>query len=161
MNNRPAYWPLSRRRARPATEGADLVAAGPPCVADSRSDRSASAPPGNLGTLAGTLAGIDLNEDEQLTLLDALAPYLRDFPDFLAADVPTSRRYTWPNAWFSKADAVILYALIRHLQPARHAWRWGGLRGERHPGYQPAPLRGPHRLRLRRAVSTQAPRDAA
>jgi hypothetical protein len=70
-----------------------------------------------------TLAGIDLREQEQFALLDTLAPYLRDFNDFLAAttsiDTQIPPRYAWPNRYYSKADAAISYALLRYLRPRR------------------------------------------
>lgn len=70
------------------------------------------------GRVPRTLPGIELDDAGQLALLDALAPYLNDFNALLATD-PASRRYAWPNRAFAKADAAILYALIRHLRPTR------------------------------------------
>src|SRR5690349_13310638 len=75
--------------------------------------------PAIWGRTPRELAGIDPDEDGQLALLDALAPSLADFADVFAPSNPGARRYSWPNASFAKADAAILYALIRHLRPTR------------------------------------------
>lgn len=76
------------------------------------------------GRVPRTLPGIDLDDAGQLALLDALAPYLNDFNALLATD-PAPRRYASglrsnrALTPFAKADAAILYALIRHLRPTR------------------------------------------
>jgi predicted O-methyltransferase YrrM len=66
---------------------------------------------------ARTLAGIDLNEPEQLALLDQLAAYYPEQP-FPEKKEP-HRRYFFANDYFSYSDALFLYAMIRHARPAR------------------------------------------
>lgn len=64
-----------------------------------------------------TLRGIDLNETGQLQLFAALTPFYREqpFPVTKAAGL----RYFFENGAFSYFDAIVLYAMIRHLQPRR------------------------------------------
>lgn len=85
-----------------------------PDVADLQTRRTAI-----WGRQPRELPGIDLREGEQLALLDALAPYLADFQEFLGAPTQSPPRYAWPNRSFSKADAAVLYALMRHMRPQR------------------------------------------
>jgi hypothetical protein len=62
-------------------------------------------------------ASIDLRREAQLNLLAALVPFYRDFdwPERPAA----GRRYHLDNPYFRHSDALVLYAMLRHLAPAR------------------------------------------
>jgi len=63
------------------------------------------------------IAGIDLNTTGQLELFDQLKLYYSDLPfDFEKKD---GLSYYFNNRFFSYADAITLYALIRHLRPKR------------------------------------------
>jgi predicted O-methyltransferase YrrM len=58
----------------------------------------------------GPPAGVDLREDEQVALLQELAPYLTDF-------VPI--RYRAHNEQYDVVDATFLQAMLRHHRPRR------------------------------------------
>jgi predicted O-methyltransferase YrrM len=63
------------------------------------------------------LPGIDLDERGQLDLLTQLAAY---YPEQPFADEPRDGlRYSFDNIFYSYADALYLYALLRHLRPRR------------------------------------------
>ena len=70
-----------------------------------------------VGSDRKSLAGIDLREDAQLELLKQLAVYYGD------ARFPEKRqdpcRYFFENPNYSNGDAILLYAMIRHLRPRR------------------------------------------
>jgi predicted O-methyltransferase YrrM len=59
--------------------------------------------------------GIDIQEDNQLQILDRLEIYYNElnFPDRLTE----SHRYYYQNDFFSYADAIILYGMLRHFRP--------------------------------------------
>jgi predicted O-methyltransferase YrrM len=64
-----------------------------------------------------TPAGVELREDEQVTLAQQLAPAMAELRDGDGA------RYvsTWPvNTQFGRADAATLHAMLRHDRPARY-----------------------------------------
>ncbi len=61
------------------------------------------------------LAAIDLNVDEQLSLLAIFADYYKELP-FRAEKTP-GLRYMFDNSMYSYSDAICLYAMIRHLKP--------------------------------------------
>jgi predicted O-methyltransferase YrrM len=61
--------------------------------------------------------GIDLREEAQLALLEALAAHYADIP---FGDQPGPRtRYGYRNPSYAEADGTLLYAMIRHLRPRR------------------------------------------
>jgi predicted O-methyltransferase YrrM len=61
--------------------------------------------------------GVDLREEEQLKMLEQLALYYEELP-FLEQP-STSSRYYYQNIFFCYADAIILYAMLRHLKPRK------------------------------------------
>jgi hypothetical protein len=66
------------------------------------------------------LAGIDMNDDGQLALLEQIcAQYKPEYDQF--PDQPTSRAYDYyfDQPMFRSVDAEILYCIIRHFKPAR------------------------------------------
>lgn len=63
------------------------------------------------------LPGIDFREPAQLALLDELARFHADLP---FPDRPDGQhRYHYDNPAYGPCDAILLYALLRHLQPRR------------------------------------------
>jgi hypothetical protein len=63
-----------------------------------------------------TLPGIDLRESGQLELLRALIPFYDEQP--WSDDPAPPLRYYFLNPFYSYADALFLYGMIRHLRPA-------------------------------------------
>ena len=63
------------------------------------------------------MPGLDLNEAGQLRLFDELRTFYPEqpFPDQKTAD----RRYWLQNPAYSYSDAILLYCLMRYLQPRR------------------------------------------
>jgi len=64
------------------------------------------------------LPGLDLNADAQLALFAQLAPLARQ-ADFPFERQPTARYYL-DNPSFGRGDALMLYAMLRHLRPSRY-----------------------------------------
>jgi predicted O-methyltransferase YrrM len=64
-----------------------------------------------------TVRGIDLNEAGQLQLFSALTPFYRDQPFPITKEA--GLRYFFENGAFSYFDAIILYAMLRHVKPRR------------------------------------------
>jgi predicted O-methyltransferase YrrM len=63
------------------------------------------------------LPGIDLNSAGQADLLRSLAAFVPDQP---FPEQPTPGvRYYFENAFFTYPDALVLYAMLRHMQPRR------------------------------------------
>ena len=61
--------------------------------------------------------GIDLQKKNQLSLLKKLSVYYKDFK---YSDQPDPEyHFHLGQEWFCHGDALILYAMIRHLQPQR------------------------------------------
>src|SRR5262245_14012922 len=64
-----------------------------------------------------TCAGIDIREEQQLNLLDKMAAYYGDLP---FPELPgTATRYWYQNSYFTHADGIVLYALLRVNRPSR------------------------------------------
>jgi hypothetical protein len=63
------------------------------------------------------LAGIELNEDGQLELLDRFQVYYAElpFPERRSAGY----RYFYENPMYSYSDAIFLYCMLRHVRPRR------------------------------------------
>jgi len=61
------------------------------------------------------VAGVDLNLQEQLLTLAALADYYKELP--FHAEKAAGLRYWFENSMYSYSDAICLYAMIRHLKP--------------------------------------------
>ena len=64
-----------------------------------------------------TLPGIDLNADAQFALVQELQAFYGDMPFPRVKSDGT--RYWFDNWAFSYADAIFLYAMLRHLRPKR------------------------------------------
>jgi hypothetical protein len=63
------------------------------------------------------IPGIDLNEKGQLALLGEFKNYYKDMP---FGSLPREGlRYSFENHSYSYSDAIILYCMIRHLQPKK------------------------------------------
>lgn len=63
------------------------------------------------------IPGIDLNEEEQLSLLKEFQPYYQELP-FTEENQP-NLRYSLKNEYFDYSDGFFLYAMIRHFKPKR------------------------------------------
>lgn len=61
------------------------------------------------------LPGIDLRENEQVTLLRELSAHYPELPYGKLAGL----RYRFGNPNFGHGDAIVLYSMIRHLRPRR------------------------------------------
>jgi hypothetical protein len=61
-----------------------------------------------------------MNVQEQLAFLEAFKGYYREQP--FAAQRTEHRRYYFDNPYYSYADAISLYSMIRHARP-RGSWR--------------------------------------
>ncbi len=61
--------------------------------------------------------GVDLNEAGQLALLRQLRPYYDEMP--FTDQAQPGLRYRFDNPTYTYADAIYLYAMLRHLRPQR------------------------------------------
>jgi hypothetical protein len=62
-------------------------------------------------------AGLDLRAEHQLAVLGELAKFYAEVP--FAETASGDGRYYYGNAFFKHGDAIVLYAMLRRLQPAR------------------------------------------
>jgi predicted O-methyltransferase YrrM len=70
-----------------------------------------------VGAVPDSCPGIDLNDAGQLELLTALAQFHDRHP---FDDEPSpGTRYFFRNKFFPPADGIVLYCMLRHLQPGR------------------------------------------
>jgi hypothetical protein len=68
-------------------------------------------------TMPAQITGVDLRQEEQLRLLDAIQHYYGELP---FGDHQQERlRYHFVNDYYSYGEAIILYCMMRHLQPRR------------------------------------------
>ncbi|WP_013334402.1 class I SAM-dependent methyltransferase [Gloeothece verrucosa] len=63
------------------------------------------------------IAGINLNEDEQINLLKQLSAYYSEQP--FQDQKQKHLRYFFDNPNYSYGESIILYSLIRHIQPKK------------------------------------------
>jgi hypothetical protein len=70
-----------------------------------------------FGNMERSIRGIDMHEAEQLVLLDNLKPFYKELP--FGATKTSALRYFFDNPAYSYSDAIFLYSMIRHAQPAR------------------------------------------
>lgn len=63
------------------------------------------------------IAGIDLRESEQLTLLEIFADLYKELP--FQAQKSAALRYHFENPAYSYSDAILLHCMIRHVKPRR------------------------------------------
>jgi len=61
------------------------------------------------------MLGIDLNDEEQLSLLDSFELFYKDLP--FTDEKSGAMRYFYKNGSYSYSDAIFLYFMIRFLQP--------------------------------------------
>lgn len=62
------------------------------------------------------ISGIDLNEENQLTLLEEFEHYYHDIP---FKDLKSDHRYFYNNGFYLHSDAIFLYSMIRYFHPKR------------------------------------------
>lgn len=63
------------------------------------------------------LLGVDLNEEVQLNILDLFSKYYSDLP--FQAVKKDNLRYYFENPYYSYADAIVLYSIMRIVRPKR------------------------------------------
>ena len=63
------------------------------------------------------IPGVDLREQEQMNLLQALSKYYFELP--FTPNPTGPRRYYYENDFFSYGDAIILFSMLRHYRPRR------------------------------------------
>jgi len=68
-------------------------------------------------SLPDSLPGIDLNANEQLSLLYSFEPYYNELP--FSEEKSEGLRYYYENSFYSYSDAILLYCMIRHLKPKK------------------------------------------
>jgi Methyltransferase domain len=62
-----------------------------------------------------SIAGIDLNLDGQLELLDQFKAFYGELP--FTVEKSAGNRYFFNNDFYTYSDAIILYSVIRHFRP--------------------------------------------
>lgn len=70
-----------------------------------------------FGETPRAIPGVELNESEQLDLLKQFEPYYESMP--FNAHKTSGMRYYFENPAYSYSDAILLYCMIRHLQPRK------------------------------------------
>lgn len=70
-----------------------------------------------LFSMPESIPGLDLNAEGQLALVERFKSFYEEQP-FTAARTE-DLRYYFDNSYFSYADALVLYCMLRHLEPAR------------------------------------------
>src|SRR5688572_23082855 len=70
-----------------------------------------------FGRMPESIAGVELNAEGQQDLLSRLSAYYGELP--FSQQRQPGLRYYYENPNFSYCDGIILYAMIRHLRPAR------------------------------------------
>jgi hypothetical protein len=70
-----------------------------------------------FGSVPPTIAGIDLNESEQLKLLGEFEQYYPSIP--FAPQKREGSRYHFENPSYRYSDAIVLHCMLRHLKPQR------------------------------------------
>ena len=73
-----------------------------------------------LWSTSGSLVGIEMREQEQLSLLHSLcARYRREYAQFPRSEPTKECPFYIENVWFGSVDAEVLYSVVRHLRPRR------------------------------------------
>jgi len=67
--------------------------------------------------LPDELPGIDLNVNKQLNLLESFEPLYKELP--FPEEKSEGFRYYYVNGFYSYSDAILLYCMIRHLNPKK------------------------------------------
>src|SRR5262249_48880596 len=66
------------------------------------------------------LVGVDMNDEMQLHLVTEVFPQFRsEYETFPAAPSEDPSRFHFGNGFFDGTDALVLYCMLRHLQPRR------------------------------------------
>jgi predicted O-methyltransferase YrrM len=63
------------------------------------------------------LPGIDLNSNEQLSLLDSFELFYKELP--FTDEKSNGLRYYYKNSFYCYSDAIFLYCMIRYLKPKK------------------------------------------
>ena len=71
----------------------------------------------SIGRESKECPAIDLRETEQLDLLNKLAAYYGELP--FSVHQRDSNRYYYDNSFFSYADAIVLFGMLRHFRPIK------------------------------------------
>jgi hypothetical protein len=69
------------------------------------------------GSLPEALPGIDLNVNEQLSLLDSFETFYNELP--FTDEKSKETRYYYNNGSYCYSDAILLYCMIRQLKPKK------------------------------------------
>ena len=67
--------------------------------------------------LPETVPGIDLNANEQLSLLDSFETFYKELP--FSDKKSEGLRYYYENSAYTYSDAIFLYCMIRYLKPQK------------------------------------------
>lgn len=67
--------------------------------------------------IPGEIPGIDLNVEEQIELLNKFKKYYKEQP--FGSRKREGLRFYFENPSYSYSDAIVLYCMIRHLQPKK------------------------------------------
>ncbi|RJQ68725.1 MAG: class I SAM-dependent methyltransferase [Desulfobacteraceae bacterium] len=70
-----------------------------------------------FGNIPRSIPGIEMHEAEQLTLLEIFCQYYQSMP--FSPHKNKRLRYFFENPAYSYSDAILLYCMIRHLQPKK------------------------------------------
>lgn len=70
-----------------------------------------------FGAMPESITAVDLHGDEQLDLLKRLSAFYHELP--FAPEPTEGLRYHYENPAYSYSDAIMLYSMLRHLQPRR------------------------------------------
>lgn len=70
-----------------------------------------------FGRIPRHILGLELNESEQLKLLEQFIPHYAEMP--FKPEKVGRLRYYFENNHYSYSDGILLYCMIRHLQPKR------------------------------------------
>jgi predicted O-methyltransferase YrrM len=68
-----------------------------------------------FGQQPAHIPGIEDNVETQLSLVETFSAYYPDMP--FSEEQRPGRRYYFENPYFSYADAIVLYSIMRHFQP--------------------------------------------
>lgn len=63
------------------------------------------------------IPGIDLNTEEQLSLMTSFAGYYSEMP--FTTEKRGNLRYRFKNDYYSYSDGIVLYSMIRHFKPKK------------------------------------------
>lgn len=67
-----------------------------------------------------TMAGVDMNDNTQLEFLTQFLPrFQNEYADFPKDATSQAHEFYFDNPQFSGTDALALYGMVRHFQPAR------------------------------------------